>query len=60
MLGTNVVFQTTIFLILVVINNKRSSGIDDKTSDCLSENVYITIILSCVSTANSSLNHLNL
>jgi len=35
---TNVVFQTVIFLIQVVGNNKRSSGIDDKTSDCLSRN----------------------
>jgi len=37
-LDTNVVFQTVIFLILVVKNNKRSSGIDGKTSDCLSRN----------------------
>jgi len=34
---TNVVFQRAIFLILV-IRNKRSSGIDGKTSDCLSKN----------------------
>ena len=34
--GTNVVFQTAILLILVARNNKRSSGIDGKTSDCLS------------------------
>jgi len=33
-----VVFQTAILLILVVRNNKRSSGIDSKTSDCLSRN----------------------
>jgi len=33
---TNLVFQTGIFLILFVRNNKRSSGIDGKTSDCLS------------------------
>jgi len=35
-LDTNVVFQTAIFLVLVVWNNKRSSGIDGKASDCLS------------------------
>jgi len=34
--GTNVVFQTAIFLILVVRNNKTSPEIDGKTSDCLS------------------------
>jgi len=33
---TNVHFQTAIFFILVVRNNKRLSGIDGKTSDCLS------------------------
>jgi len=33
---TNAVFQTAIFLFLVVRNNKRSSGIDGKTSDYLS------------------------
>jgi len=32
----NLVFQTAIFLILVVRNNKTSPGIDGKTSDCLS------------------------
>jgi len=32
---TNLVFQTAILLTLVVRNNKRSSGIDGKTSDCL-------------------------
>jgi len=31
---TNLVFQTNVFLIPVVINNKRSSGIHGKTSDC--------------------------
>jgi len=31
---TNLVFQTAIFLIVVLRNNKRSSGIDGKTSDC--------------------------
>jgi len=35
---TNVVFQTAIFLILVVSNAKRFSGIDGKTSDCPSRN----------------------
>jgi len=34
----NVDFQRTIFLILVVRNDKRSSGIDGKTSDCPSRN----------------------
>jgi len=33
---TNVGFQTAIFSIPVIRNNKRSSGIDGKTSDCLS------------------------
>jgi len=32
---TNAIFQTDIFLILVVSNNKTSSGIDGKISDCL-------------------------
>jgi len=35
---TNLFFQTAIFLILVVRNNKRSSGIDGKISDFLSRN----------------------
>jgi len=35
---TNAVFQTAIFLIPLVRNNRRSSGIDGKTSDCLSRN----------------------
>ena len=34
----NVVVQTAIFLILVVRNNKTSSGIDGKTRDCLFRN----------------------
>jgi len=33
---TNVVFQTDVFLILVGRNNKRSPGIDSKTSNCSS------------------------
>ena len=33
---TNVVFQTAVFVIPVVGNNKRSPGINSKTSDCLS------------------------
>jgi len=37
---TNTVFQTAVFLILVVRNNKRSSGIDGKTSNCLSRNIF--------------------
>ena len=37
-LDTNVVFQTAIFLILIVRKNKRSSGIAGKSSDCLSRN----------------------
>jgi len=64
---TNVVFQTAIFLIPVVRNNKRSSGIDGKTSDCLSRNClyyrYLILsyfILSYVSASNFSLNRLNL
>jgi len=35
---TNVVLQTTSFLILVVRNNKSTSDIHNKTSDCLSKN----------------------
>jgi len=35
---TNVVFQRAIFLMLFVRNDKRSSGIDGKTSDCPSSN----------------------
>jgi len=35
---TKVVFQRAIFLILVVRNDTRSSGIDGKTSDCPSRN----------------------
>ena len=35
---TNVVLKTATFLILVVGNNKRSSGIDSKTSSLLSRN----------------------
>jgi len=36
-LDTNLIFQTNIFLISVVINNKRSSGSNGKTSDCFSK-----------------------
>jgi len=55
---TNVVFQTAIILILVVRNNKKPSGIDGKTSDCLSRNCLycIAVILSYVSASNCSLN----
>jgi len=35
---TNVLFERAIFLILVVRNDKRSSGLDCKTSDCPSRN----------------------
>jgi len=42
---TNVVFQTAIFLILVVRNNKRSPGIEGKTRDCLSRNCIYCIRL---------------
>jgi len=35
---TNVVFQTAIFVNLLIRNNKMSSGIDNKTSTCLSRN----------------------
>jgi len=37
---TNVVFQRATFLILVLRNNKRSSDIDGKTSDCFSRNFW--------------------
>jgi len=59
-LDMNVVFQTTIFLIPVIRNNKRSPGINSKTSDSLPIFVYITVILSYVSISNCSLNCLNL
>jgi len=36
----NVVFQTAIFLILVVRNNTKSSGIDGKISYCYSRNCF--------------------
>ena len=43
----NVVFQTAIFLILVVRNNKRFSGIDGKTAaTAFPEICNITVILS--------------
>jgi len=40
MLGHKCSFPKAIFLIPVVRNNKRSSGIDSKTSDCLSRNCW--------------------
>jgi len=43
--GTNVVFQTAIFLILVVRNNKRYSGIDSKTSSCCSRSCWFSSYL---------------
>jgi len=49
---TNLVFQTVIFLILVVRNNNDGQR--------PSEIVYITVILSYVSASNCSLNRLNL
>jgi len=57
---TNVVFQTAIFLILVVRNNKRSSGIDGKTSDCLSRNCLYHCYLELRFCFNCSLHRLNL
>jgi len=48
---TNVVFLTGIFLILFASNNKRSSGIDGKASNCLSRNclyyryLWVTFLL---------------
>jgi len=57
---TNVVFQTAIFLILVVRNNKTSSGIDGKPTTAFPEIVYITVILSYVSVSTCSLNRLNM
>ena len=56
---TNLVFQTAIYLILVVRNNNRSSGIDAKPSEAFPEIVYITVILSYVSGSCCSLNRLN-
>jgi len=59
---TNAIFETAIFLILVVKNNKMSSSLDVKTSYRLSRNCYIMpiLILSYVSASNCSLNRLNL
>jgi len=45
---TNVVFQTAIFLIMVVRNNKRYSGIKGKTSDCLSR-YCLYVVFSLIS-----------
>jgi len=45
----NVVFQTAVFLIPVVRNNKRSPGINSKPVIAFPEFVYITIIFRCVS-----------
>jgi len=61
MFGHKCSFPNSLFLILVR-NNKRSSGIDGKTSDCLSRNCLysITVILSYVSVSNYSLKRLNL
>ena len=42
---TNVVFQTAVFLALVVRNNKTSPGINSKTIDCFSGIFLITVIL---------------
>jgi len=57
---TKVVFQTAIFLILVVRNNKRSSGIEGKPAITFPEIVYITVILSNISAGDCSMNRLNL
>ena len=61
MFGHKCSFPNSLFLILVR-NKKRSSGIDGKTSDCLSRNCLysITVILSYVSVSNYSLKRLNL
>jgi len=56
---TTVVFQTAIFLILVVRNNKWSSGIDEKTATAFPKFVYVTVILSYVSVSKCSLHRLN-
>ena len=57
---TNIDFETAIFLILFVRNNKRSSGINGKTSDCPSRiclyHRYFELRFCC----NCSLNHLNM
>jgi len=47
-------------LILVVRNNKRSSGIEGKPATAFPEIVYITVILSYISASDCSLNRLNL
>jgi len=59
MLGHECSFPNSHFLDSVVRNNKRSSGIDGKTSDCLSRNCLYYRFLSCVSARNCSLNRLN-
>jgi len=58
---TNVVFQTAVFLIPVVRNNKRLPGaLTAKPATAFPEFVYIAVILSYVSACNCSLNRLNL
>ena len=59
-LDTNVVFQTAIFLILVVTNNKNPQALTEKPATAYPEFFYITVILIYVSASNCFLNRLNL
>jgi len=58
-LDTNVLFQRTIILILVVRNDKRSSGIDGKTSDCPSRKCLYYRYPKIPYCSKCSLNRLN-
>jgi len=57
---TNVILQTSIFLILVVRNNKGPQALTTKSATAFPEIVYIAVILSYISASNCSLNRLNL
>jgi len=57
---TNVVFQTAVFLIRVVRNNKGHYTKTAKSATAFPELVYITVILSYVGARNCAPNRLNL
>ena len=53
---TNVVFQTAIFLILVIRNKEGPPALTVKPATAFSEVVYITVIVSYIFDRNCSLN----
>jgi len=61
-LDTDVIFQTTVFLIPIVRNSKPEGhqALSAKPATAFPEFVYIIVILSYVSACNCSLNRLNL